>query len=304
MPRFVVCLLLMLAGAAQARTLDVGANQPFATPSAAAAVARDGDRIAIHPGVYVDCAVWNAHKLTIEGVGDAGSVTIADKTCQGKALFVTVGDGIAIRNLTLTGARVADGNGAGIRAEGQNLTVDGVRFIGNQDGILTGTVGGSLTVRNSLFARNGACLAACAHGIYAGRLDSVRVENSHFIDTREGHHIKSRARQTDIIGCTIEDGPNGTASYEIDLPHGGGLLARGNTITKGPKSGNHGTVVSLGAEGALWPSAVILIEDNVVRSEGHWNTYFVANLSPAPAILRGNTLTGSIKPLRGEGTVR
>ena len=62
--------------------------------------------------------------------------------------------------------------------------------------------------------------------------------------------------------------------------------------------------MSLGAEGALWPSAEILIEDNVVRSEGHWNTYFVANLSPAPAILRGNTLTGSIKPLRGEGTVR
>ena len=42
-------------------------------------------------------------------------VVITDKACQGKALFVTVGEGITVRNLTLTRARVPDGNGAGIR---------------------------------------------------------------------------------------------------------------------------------------------------------------------------------------------
>ena len=303
MPRWLVCVLLLLSGTAQARTLEVGANQAFKAPSAAAAVARDGDRVAIYPGFYADCAVWTANNLVIAGVGDAAKITIADKTCQGKALFVTVGDGISVRNLTLTGARVPDGNGAGIRAEGQNLTVDGVRFVGNQDGILSGTVGGSLTVRNSLFERNGACLAACAHGIYAGRLDLLRVENSQFIGTKEGHHIKSRARRTEAIGCTIEDGPDGTASYEIELPNGGGLLARGNTVTKGPKAGNHGAIISIGAEGAIWPASDIVVEDNKIRSDGNWDTYFVVNRTAAAAVLRGNSLSGAVKPLRGEGVV-
>jgi hypothetical protein len=304
MPRLFVCLLILLSGATQARTLEVGASRTFKAPSAAAAIARDGDRVAIDPGFYADCAVWNANNLVVEGVGDADKVVVADKTCQGKALFVTVGEGIAIRNLTLTGARVPDGNGAGIRAEGQNLTVEGVRFVGNQDGILSGTVGGSLTVRNSLFERNGACLAACAHGLYAGRFDLVRVENAHFIGTKEGHHIKSRARRTEVVGCIIEDGPDGTASYEIELPNGGALLARGNTITKGPKSGNHGAIISIGAEGAIWPASDIVVEGNKVRSDGNWDTYFVANRTATAAILRGNTLSGSVKPLRGEGAVR
>ena len=43
---------------------------------------------------------------------------------------------ITIRNLTLTRARVADFNGAGIRAEGGDLTIEHVRFIDDQDGIL------------------------------------------------------------------------------------------------------------------------------------------------------------------------
>ena len=54
---------------------------------------------------------------------------LTDKTCQGKALLVIDGNNDAVRNLTLERARVPDGNGAGIRAEGGNLTVSGVAFI-------------------------------------------------------------------------------------------------------------------------------------------------------------------------------
>jgi hypothetical protein len=39
-------------------------------------------------------------------------------TCQGEALFVITGDDATVRDLTL--ARAPDGNGAGIRMEGQD----------------------------------------------------------------------------------------------------------------------------------------------------------------------------------------
>ena len=61
------------------------------------------------------------------------------------------------------------GNAAGIRGEGQNLVVDGVQFIDNQNGILSGTVGGAMHIRNSIFVGNGACIQACAHGVYVGQ---------------------------------------------------------------------------------------------------------------------------------------
>jgi hypothetical protein len=297
-----LCLLFLSAGT-QARTLTVGENQAFKTPSAAAAVAGDGDRIEIQPGSYFDCAVWTANHLAIEGIGDPDKVVIADKACQGKALFVMVGDGITVRNLTLTRARVPDGNGAGIRAEGRNLMVEHVRFVGNENGLMSGTAGGTIVIRDSLFDRNGTCLHACAHGVYVGQLDLLHIENTHFVGTRQGHHIKSRALRTEIVGCTIEDGPDGTASFEIELPNGGSLVARGNTMRKGPKSENHGTMISIGAEGVTHPTLEIVVEDNTAQSDGQWDTYFLRNTSATEAVLRGNRLSGALKALRGHGTV-
>src|SRR5215471_7912030 len=161
--------VLMLAGVATAApsrgdTLKVGASEAYKSPSAAAAVAKNGDHIEIEPGQYFDCAVWNADDLVIEGTG--AGVVITDKTCMGKGLFVIEGNNTTVRNLTLTRSRVSDMNGAGIRLDKGNLTVDGVKFIDNQDGILGGVPGTTVTVRNSEFDKNGTCQAGCAHGIY------------------------------------------------------------------------------------------------------------------------------------------
>ena len=208
----ILAALLAMGAAASARTLEVGLGKEFKQPSDAAAAARAGDRILIQPGEYFDCATLKANNLTVEGVGDPAKVVLTDKTCGGKALLITTGNGITVRNLTLTRARVPDGNGAGIRNEAADLTVDGVRFINDQDGILSTTVdGGTLLVRNSLFDRNGVCLegAGCAHGIYAGAAALVRVENTTFTGTKQGHSIKSRALRTEVIGCTIKDGEDG-----------------------------------------------------------------------------------------------
>jgi hypothetical protein len=295
--------LLLLAASAQARTLSVGPGQEYRSPSAAAAATQDGDRVEIHPGQYLDCATWRANRLEVVGVGLASSVVIGGKICGWKAVFVTVGDGITVSNLTLARASVAWGNGAGIRGEGRDLVVDRVRFIQNENGILSGTAGGSMHVRDSYFEGNGRCLQACAHGLYVGFLDLLVVEHSQFLHTREGHHIKSRAHRTEVLDCTILDGPAGTASYDIEAPNGGAVLIRGNRIEKGPKSGNRSTAISIGAEGVKNATPEIQIECNRFRNDSPEQTAFVTNLTDTPAVLKDNTLQGDVVPLRGKGEV-
>src|SRR6266481_6379226 len=213
-----VLILTGIATASPSRgdTLKVGPNQTYKAPSAAAAVAKNGDHIEIEPGQYFDCAVWNADNLVIEGT-DSG-VVITDKTCNGMGLFVIWGNNITVRNLTLTRSRVPDMNGAGIRLVKGSLTVDTVKFIDNQTGLFGGSLGTTVAIRNSDFDNNGICAGACAHAIYIENVDLLRVENSHFSNTRQGHSIKSRALRTEVIGCTITDGSDGTSSYLIEAP--------------------------------------------------------------------------------------
>jgi pectate lyase len=298
-----IALLAPLPG--QAATLAVGPGG-FSNPSEAVAKAHDGDTIQIAPGEYFDCAVIRQNNLTLEGTGPADKVVLTDKTCMGKGLLVTSGQNITIRNLTLTRARVPDRNGAGIWAEGANLNIDGVRFINNENGILTtANPASTIVIRNSRFEENGVCAPNCAHGIYIGKIAHLVVENSQFLQTKQGHHIKSRAAATEISGNTIEDGPEGTASYLVDIPNGGDLILRDNTMEKGPLAENHSAAVSIGAEGVENRTRQILIENNRFRLDAPYQTVFVRNLTATPAQLVGNRLTGGkIKPLQGDGDVR
>jgi hypothetical protein len=296
--------LLSPPSPAVARTLEVGTGKAYTLPSEAAAAAADGDRILIAPGEYFDCAVVRANDVVIEGSDPAGGAVLTDKTCQGKALLVTAGNGITVRNLTLTRARVPDGNGAGIRAEGASLTVEHVHFINNQEGILTGAPEGStLLVRDSEFVRDGACDGACAHGIYAGHIALLRVERSRFFETRHAHHIKSRALRTEVIDCDIGDGAQGTSSYLIDIPNGGAVLLRGSKLEKGPHSENHTAAIIIGAEGVTQPTREITVTGNSFRNDGDYPTIFVDNLTATEARLKDNHLSGTVKPLQGDGTV-
>jgi nitrous oxidase accessory protein NosD len=151
-------VLLLLPGVprAEARVLDVGPGRPFSLPSAAAA-AQPGDVIRIAPGTYEDCAVLRADRVVIEGE-DFARVTISNRICNGKGVFVITGNDVTVRGITLAGTRSANGNGngAGIRAEGVNLTVERVRFLNNENGILhAGARRGALIVRDSVFIGNG-----------------------------------------------------------------------------------------------------------------------------------------------------
>ena len=286
-----------------ANRLDVGPNQQLKVPSAAAAVAKPGDTVVIAPGEYFDCAVWATDRVTI--IGASAGVVITDKACEGKALFVTRGNDITIRNITFTRARVPDANGAGIRAEGRNLTIENSKFINDENGILAADAADStITIGNSQFIGNGKCEQACAHGVYVGHVALLRITGSKFIGTKVGHAIKSRAMRTELRGNDIEDGPDGTSSYLVEVPNGGSLVMENNVLEKGPKASNHTVAVIIGAEGVTQPTRELRITGNKFTNDQRMRTVFVRNLTATPAQLAANSFAGSVDPLAGDGSVQ
>ena len=242
------------------------------------------------------------NRFTIEGDGD---VVMKDKTCAGKAILVIDGTKVTVRGLTLENARVPDQNGAGIRAEGGELLVENTKFLDNENGLMSANDPKiSIRVVDSTFIGNGACRPTCSHGIYAGHNKFLRVEKSHFLNQHEGHHIKSRAQQTEIVGCDIADGPTGNSSYLIDIPNGGGVLIAANQIRKGKMTANGGSAIAIGEEGDINPPAPMIVRDNNFVNEQDRPTVFVRSFASSPVTLSGNTLAGVVTPLAGLGTVK
>jgi hypothetical protein len=286
------------------RELAVGPARALKLPSQAAAVAVDGDVVRIDPGTYADCATWRASQLLIEGTGP--DVLIAGRTCAGKAIFITQGANITIRAITFADAAVVSHNGAGIRAEGANLTIDHSRFLNNENGILAGGGPDSvLRISDSEFIGNGACIAACAHGVYVAEpINLLEIQRCVFLNTRTAHHIKSRARNTVIRDNRIEDGAAGTSSYLIDIPNGGNVLIQGNTMEKGRHSSNATVAVSIGSEGIKNPTAALVVRDNSFRSDLLARTIFVRANAAVPVEMSGNTMIGAVEPVSEAGLAK
>jgi hypothetical protein len=289
-----LCVMTALAPAS-ARELAVGPNRVLKVPSQAAAVAANGDVVRIDPGDYADCAFWRASHLLIEAAGPG--VRIAGKVCGEKGIFVTQGSDITIRGITFADATVVWHNAAGIRMEGANLTVDHSRFVNNENGILAGGGPDSvLRITDSAFIGNGSCIAACAHGVYAGApIFLLDIEHCVFRDTKTAHHIKSRARNTVVRDSRIEDGPDGTSSYLIDVPNGGNVLIQGNVLEKGARTSNAGAAISIGIEGVKNPTGTLIVRDNVFHSDVEGRIIFVRNSSNARIEMSGNTITGDVQ---------
>jgi len=294
---FGAAMLCTLPSAANARVLAVGPTRVLKVPSQAATIAGDGDVVRIDPGTYADCAIWNPSHLLIEAAGPG--VVIAGKTCAEMGIFITRGNDITIRGITFADASVIWHNGAGIRANGRNLTVQRVQFIDDQNGILAAPVAGSVVrVLDSTFIGDGHCGADCAHGVYINRVARVEIAHSRFLGTREGHAIKSRAESTSVTDCTIEDGPAGTSSYAIDIPNGGDVLVADSRIEKGPHSENKATAIMIGAEGVKNPTRHLVFRDNLFINATGGPSTFVRNVTHVPAELVGNTFRGDpVTPL-------
>lgn len=291
---FAFCLLASLPACAD--LLRVGPGQAYTRIADAAAAARDGDTVEILPGEYRgDVAVWRQKRLAIVGSGER-PVLIADgESAEDKAIWVIRNGDFRISNIEFRGARVADGNGAGIRLEGGRLEVDDAVFIDNQNGILTANrTDIELRVRNSLFAQAPRQHSPLPHLIYVGRIGHFEVSGSRFHGGHYGHLIKSRAQRSDLRYNLIYDGPGGEASYEIDLPNGGLVHLIGNVIGQSATSHNP-VVIAYGAEGKAWPDSALYLSHNTLVSERLPGAWFLRvwreHLPAKPEVVGVNNLT-------------
>lgn len=272
-----IALLAAAASApAAARTLVVGEGGAYPTLEAASRRAGDGDTIRLLPGEYFECASLTQHRLVLEGPG----ATLTDRTCEGKALLVLRGDGITVRDLTLARARVPDGNGAGIRLEGQGLTLERVRFDNDQVGLL-GSGAGAIRIVGCTFEGGGVGGDRPLAAVMAGPVPLLRIEDSVF-GGGKGGQVSSAAVRTELVGNRIANGAEPSAAPPV-LFTGGSLLMQDNVLALGPAPPpRDAAVMALGARAELrgnrlenatgrpqallldWTSATPVLAGNVV----------------------------------------
>jgi hypothetical protein len=279
---------------APGRVLLVGPGKTYAQPSAAAAAAVNGDVIKISAGDYRgDVTTWYANNLTICGVGGRARLFADGRNAQGKGIWVIQGSNAVVDSIEFHNATVPDENGAGIRAEGLNLTIKNSGFYDNENGILGGDAG-TINIERSEFARNGFG-DGYTHNIYIGPIDRLNVTASYFHEAKIGHNLKSRAKQTYIENSYFMDGPTGTSSYLVDFPNGGVVYLRGNLFQKGPNADNS-IAIAYGQEGLNKPVNTLEMVHNTVVMTRSGGTYITAPGGTQSVTVKANLFAGTGSP--------
>ena len=288
------CAVTLWASSASAGTLNVGPGQPYAKPCAAIAAAAANDTIRIDAsGNYAgDVCAWSKNGLTLIGVNGRPRIDAAGQHAQGKAIWVIAGADTVIDNIELSGATVPDGNGAGIRQEGRNLTIRNAYFHDNENGILTGALSGStITIEYSEFANNGAG-DGFTHNLYIGGIDRLIFRYNWSHGASIGHLLKSRARENYILYNRLTGETGGTESYEINLPNGGLSYVIGNLVEQPPTSDNGAMLDYLSEGGANPDQRLFVINNTFVNNRGSGTFLQIAASTNMPAVVRNNIFYG------------
>ena len=255
--------------------------------------------VMIAPGVYRECAVQQAGRITFKAVQPG--TAIFEGACEGKATLVLRGGGATVDGLVFRGIRVPDGNGAGIRIEIGNLVVRNAMFLDSQEGILGSTEDpATVTIDRSTFSGLGQCHETedCAHSIYLGNSGSVTITNSRFERGQGGHYVKLRVPRVRITDNSFDDTQGNRTNYMIDLPEGGtGEIAR-NTFVQGARKENWSGMIVVAAEQRKYRSAGLSVHDNVASlAPGQEKSpAFVANVSGERLAIGANKLGAGVRP--------
>ena len=201
--------------------LTVGSSQQFSTIAAAVAASKDGDIIAVKAGTYINNFATITTKITIEGVGGMVNLVATTPPSNGKAILVTTTD-VTLDHLSFSGAKVADGNGAGIRYQGGNLVVNNCLFTNNQDGLLASDDPmGSITINHSKFSKNGTGDGQ-THNIYVGQVGTLTITNSYIHDAVDSKALgAAQAVTVAHVGTSSESfsftGDFGTGMHSLGI---------------------------------------------------------------------------------------
>ena len=281
--------------------LTVGVGQQYSTIEAAVQASSSDDTINVQKGTYTNDFLSITHNLTLDAVGGMVSLVATVAPPNEKGLIDEGGSGVSVSvtGFELSGVSISDANGAngaGIRYEGGTLTLANDYIHNNQDGLLANAdPAGRISIVNTEFADNGTASGAGSgydHNLYVGAIGSLTVNQSYFTGAVVGHEIKSRAASTTITNSRIEDGPGGTASYDIDLPNGGAATITGNTIEKSATAENP-VVISYGEEGNLSTGLSLLVSGNTILNDlASSSSVAVRNSSSVDAMVTNNQLYG------------
>lgn len=269
---------------AKPATMVVGSQEKITTISEAARLAQDGEVIEIRPGDYRgQPAVWARNNLIIRGAG-ARPVMIADgKSAEGKAIWVVRGGQVRIENIEFRGARLASGNGAGIRFERGDLVVSRCAFFDNETGLVTANIPEmTLEVNDSEFAAVPPHEGMPRHLLDVGTIGRFTLSGSRFAKGYRGSLVRSRAREHFVRYNLLLDGADGRSSYELAFPSGGIAYVVGNVI--GQSAGtNDPVLVAYGEDGPRWPDNALFLTHNTLLNDRHagtflkvWNEKFAA----------------------------
>lgn len=268
----------------------VGPGEKLTRIADAARQAKDGDIVEIQAGDYHgDVATWQQKRLTIRGVGGAARLFAAGRSAEGKAIWVIRNGEFDISNVDFIGARVSDGNGAGIRFEKGELRLRHCLFWDNQMGLLTAQDGAAvLRIESSEFAYSHV-KGRWGHNLYAGPIALLSVTGSYFHHAGVGHLLKSRARVTELRYNRFTDEAGGRASYELNFPNGGQVRLVGNIVQQQPRTEN-GKMISFGEEGYKWPLNTLQMASNTLVNDLPHGGSFVYVAPGADAVLSANNL--------------
>ena len=267
-------------------------------PMNAAATARDGDTVEIDAGVYPgETASWNANNLVLRGVSKYACLIAPSTLSNGKAIWVIAGKNTTVENIEFANASVPDRNGAGIRQEGDGLTVRHCYFHDNENGILGGGGANSqVVIEYSEFSRNGQG-DGYSHNLYISNIAGLTFRFCNTHHAKIGHNLKSRANLNHILYNRILDSADGTASYEVDLPDGGEAYLIGNVIQQGSNTDN-ATMVNYGEESAKNAGRALYVVNNTFVND-HSKGTFVSVRSGITARLVNNIFAGPGTMLSG-----
>ena len=291
-----VLAVAVLSDVALGATLRVGPTRTYPTIRSAAQAVQNGDSVLIDAGTYPgDVCAWYASDLVVRGVGGRAVLPASGAQEGGKGTWVVYGRNFTAENIEFSGARVPDGNGAGIRNDTSGfLVVRNCVFRDNENGILGGA--DSMLIESCTFDRNGVGDPGRTHNMYIwGRSVTVRYTYSHRANI--GHNLKTRGQNNYILYNRIMDESDGTASYSIDVPDCGRTYIIGNVIEQGPNTDNS-TIIAYGAESASNTQDLYVINNTIVNNRPNGGT-FVSIGGSTPTKIWNNVFYGPGTPWAG-----
>ena len=293
---------------AMATTYNVGPTKTYSSPNALyqANVVQNGDIIEIDSAVYSGqacTAVWQKNNLIIRGIGGRPSMVANGSYIWGKAIWVLAGNNITVENITFSGAVVPDHNGAGIRLDGNGMTIRHCYFYNNEDGILTNNSNaGNILIEFSEFNQNGYG-NGYTHNLYIGHVNRLTFRFNYTHHAKVGHCLKSRAKENFILYNRIMDEQTGNSSRLIDIPNGGLSVIMGNTLMQGPNALNN-NMIGYGKEGLsnAGPQAVYIVNNTLVNKRAASCIFLDIQNGASTVMVSNNIMAGIGTMLSGTAT--